>query len=138
MSLWPLPCCKLGPANLAVMISVSSVEIDDVLVLPLSILFKELVLIVAHPFVTSNDGHAGLEVGRHFVSVGVNHVPNAINIAVLEVWDLADAAVQIILDELAISISVANPPVPLEFFLRVCKLLTDGRAFIFGDGSCVS
>ena len=130
MSLRPLPSCKLGPADLAVTISVSSVEVDDILVLPLGILSKEIIVTVAHPFVTALDGHAGLEVGRHFVAVGVDHVPDVVDIAILEVRDLADAAVEVIFDELTISISVAKPPVPLKIAPSVLKLLLSGSAFI--------
>ena len=84
------------------------------------------------------DSHAGLEVGRHSVVVSVNHVPDVVDVAVLEVRDLADAAIEVILDELTISISVAKPPVPLKIGPRILKVLLSGRAFINRDRSCVS
>ena len=120
-----------------VVVSVSSVEIDDVLVLPLGILHKQISVLIAHPFETMQESHAGLVVGRHFVLVAVDHVPNAIDIFFLEVRNFADAAMEIIFVELTISISVANPPVPIEFALRVLKLFLDGSAFIMRDGGCI-
>ena len=120
-----------------VVVSVSSVEIDDILVFPLGILHKQFSVLIAHPFETMQERHAGLVVGRHFVLVAVDHVPNAIDIFFLEVRNFADATMEIIFVDLTISISVANPPVPIEFALRVLKLLLGGSAFIMRDGGCI-
>ena len=119
------------------MISVSSVEIDDVLVLPLGILHKQISVLIAHPFETMQERHAGLVVGRHFVLVAVDHIPNAIDIFFLEVRDLTDAAMELILVDLTISISVANVPVPIKFGLRVLSMLLEVSAFIMRDRGCI-
>ena len=81
--------------------------------------------------------HAGLVVGRHFVLVTVDHIPNAIDIFFLEVRDLTDAAMELILVDLTISISVANIPVPIKFGLRVLSVLLEVSAFIMRDRGCI-
>ena len=125
MRIRPFPCCKLCGTDLAVAILVRPVEIDDALILPLGILFKEVTVFVAHPFVT-HEGHAGFEVCRHLVFIGVDHVPDAVNIIRLEARYLTDAAIKIILDDLTIFILVAKPEVPIKIAPLTLKFALRG------------